>query len=213
MSVKNFRDWFVIVIFLIAGAVSWNLYFRIYIQADTVNIHDFPRTIGSWTSEELPISELDYTILETRNAFVRRYSRPSGESLYVFVVYSQNNRKVSHPPEICYTGSGVTVVANTRDSIVLSSGQTSVNVNKLTIERGQAAQLVFYWFKVAEIYTANYWEQQFLIAVRSFLGKPANSALIRISADIQNEISSAPTTRFMKEFGQEFIPLLGQYRP
>lgn len=213
MSLKSFRDWFVIVVFLIASAVSWGLYFKVYTQADTVNIHNFPKSFGSWNSEELPISELDYSILETRNAFVRKYYRASGENVYVFVVYSQNNRKVSHPPEICYTGSGVTVVANQRDSIVLPSGQTLVNVNKLTIERGEASQLVFYWFKVGEIYTANYCKQQFLIAVRSFLGQPANSALIRISADIKDEAATAPTSRTMKEFGQEFIPLLGQYLP
>lgn len=212
MNVKNFRDWFIIIIFLIASSVSWSLYFRVYSQADTVSIHNFPRTFGSWASEELPISDLDYDILETRNAFVRRYYRPGGESVYVFVVYSQNNRKVSHPPEICYTGSGVTVASNTRDSIVLPSGRTSVEVNKLIVERGDAVQMVFYWFKIGAMYTSNYWKQQSLIAVNSFLGRPANSALIRISSDVKDD-NAAPVNRLLKEFGQEFLPLLRQYLP
>ena len=73
----------ILVIFVIAATVSWNLYFSEYIQRDTVSIHSFPKTIDSWTSRELPISEDEYEILETKNAFVREYSTPEGEKVYL----------------------------------------------------------------------------------------------------------------------------------
>ena len=212
MNLRNSKDWLIVLLFLIAAAVSWNLYFKVYMQADTIDIHGFPRTLNSWVSEELTIGKYELAILETQNAFVRKYTNSNGNSVYVFLVYSQNNRKVSHPPEICYTGSGATVVGSAPDTIILPSGKAEIDINRLIVEKGNAKQLVFYWFKVGENFTRNYWKQQSLIAVKSFLGKPASSALIRLSTDIQDE-NSISATRLLKEFGELLIPQLQTYLP
>src|SRR3990167_3007083 len=96
-----------IVVLMGAGIVSWHLFFKVYHQQDTVSINQFPQKIGDWISTDLPIPEDVYAILETRNVFTRRYKNPANKEAYLMLVYSQNNRKVSHPPEICYAGSGV----------------------------------------------------------------------------------------------------------
>ena len=212
MSFKSFRDWVVVLLFLVTGAISWQLYFRVYQQKDTVDIHLFPRTLGSWTAEDLPISDYDYSILETRNAFVRKYTDANGRVVYVFIVYSQNNRKVSHPPEICYTGSGATMVSKDRDTILSRSANKQIEVNRILIEKGTHKQLVFYWFKVGNDFTSSYWKQQSLISIKSFLGKPSSSALIRISADVNDENVADPARR-MKEFAQLLLAELNQYLP
>ena len=69
------RDKNFIVIVILLGAsclIAWNLYFRVYQHIDKVNIHLFPKTIGEWNSQELPITEEEYAILETKNAFARK---------------------------------------------------------------------------------------------------------------------------------------------
>ena len=177
-----------------------------------MDINTFPAVIESWTSENIPISEYDLAILETRNAFIRKYTSPEGKSIFLFIVYSQNNRKVSHPPEICYTGSGATIVSSAHDSIPASGAILSIQVNKLAVEKGPQKQVVFYWFKVGDTMTSNYWKQQSLIAIKSFTGEPASSALIRISMDADNE-NISPVTQDLKEFGQHILPYLFSYLP
>ncbi|MFA5087602.1 MAG: exosortase C-terminal domain/associated protein EpsI [Candidatus Omnitrophota bacterium] len=212
MKVKNFGYLSVVAMFLVSGALSWNLYFKVYRQKDTVDIAHFPRAFDGWESEEIAISDNDLEILETRNAFVRRYFDKSGQEVYVFIVYSQNNRKVSHPPEICYTGGGAVILQNARDTVLSADGHQEIQANRLIVEKGKTRQVSFYWFKVGDSFTSNYWKQQGLIALKSFLGQSASSALIRLSADVHGG-DDAQTVQQIKNFAQSVIPYLSQYLP
>jgi len=217
MNFKNLNKSYILIIamLLIAGAVSWNLYFGVYRQKDTVSIHEFPRTIGKWASEDLPISDKEKAILETDNVFVRRYTNSvEGKEVYLFIVYSQNNRKVSHPPEVCYTGSGAAILSSVHNSFPSGINDEEIKVNHLTIEKRTFKQMFFYWFKVGDAFTSNYWKQQGLIALKSFLGQPASSALIRVSADIKGAgTDEDKAIADAKEFSQLILPYLKQYLP
>jgi EpsI family protein len=200
-----------VVVLLGTGMFSWRVFFKEYHQHDTVNINQFPNKIDGWTSTDLPISEDSYAILETRNVFTRAYKHPQGKEAYLMLVYSQNNRKVSHPPEICYTGSGVSILSNESVQIPLSPAKL-IEVNRLFVEQGGDQQIMYYWFKVGDTYTANYWKQQILIVLKTLLGKPASSALIRISVPV--DIGGQPKAiETANEFVQVIAPHLLEYLP
>ena len=192
--------------------ISWNLYFKVYRQEDTVSIHEFPRTIGEWTSEEIEISEREYEILETRNAFVRKYRNEQGEEVDLFIVYSENNRKVSHPPEICYIGGGVSVLNNVKETIALAGKNDTLTVNCLELSLRGERYLSFYWFKVADSFTSNYWKQQILIAIKTLFGSSPSSALLRVSG---NTFTGEPdeSKRVLKDFVKIIIPQIRIYLP
>lgn len=211
MKSKDIGYWFILIFFVMVGALSWRVYFKNYQQSDSVSIHEFPKVIGEWVSEEIPISDDDKALLETDNVFVRRYTNTKEEEVFLFVVYSQNNRKVSHPPEICYTGGGATILSSVKDSFVLESNLV-IDVNRLKVERGRVTQIFAYWFKVGNSFTSNYWKQQVMIAHKSLLGQDASSALIRISSTVNHGVDSEATA-IIKKFGQKIIPLLQQYLP
>ncbi len=214
MKIKPDKSYFMIIIlFAITAIISWQLYFKVYNQKDTVSIHTFPKEIEGWSSEELPITDREKAILETDNVFARRYTSPAGEEVTLFIVYSQNNRKVSHPPEVCYTGSGATILSNVRDSFNIDAPINEVNVNHVTIEQGRNRQIFLYWFKVGDAFTPNYWKQQGLIALKSFLGQPSSSALIRISSDSKNERADENTTVRIKKFGRIILPYIQKHLP
>jgi EpsI family protein len=212
MKKQDIGYWCIIGIFCLVGFISWRVYFKNYRMSDTVSIHHFPTVIGEWKSEELPISDYDKKLLETENVFIRRYTNSNNEEVFLFAVYSQNNRKVSHPPEICYAGAGATILNSVPDSFNSSSDGLKINVNCLTIEQGNVKQIFVYWFKVGDTFISNYWKQQALIAYKSILGQPASSALIRISSTIHHDDAEAAVKR-IKKFGQHIIPLLQQYLP
>ena len=205
---------FLVLLFTIVAVISWSLYCKNYWAKDTVHISEFPKVIENWSSEELPISKDDRDMLETNNVFLRSYTNSKNQTrVYLFIVYSQNNRKVSHPPEVCYTGAGVTIVDRAKDAIYLdSTRQAGVEANSLTLEKGEERHLVYYWFKVGDSFTTSYWKQQFLIAVKSFLGQPASSALIRVSAPVTGD-DNLKAANQIKEFGRLIIPKLERYLP
>lgn len=205
---------FIILLFIVSAAISWHLYFKVYNQKDTVSIHTFPREIAGWTAEELPISDKEKAILETDNVFTRRYTSAQGKEIYLFIVYSQSNRKVSHPPEVCYTGSGATILSNVPYSFRAdSSALKDIKVNRVTVEQGREKQIFFYWFKVGDAFTPNYWRQQGLIALKSFLGQPSSSALVRISTPTQSEGDDETAVQRLKEFGRIILPYIEKHLP
>ncbi len=204
---------FIIALMLVSAAISWHLYFKVYSQKDTVSIHTFPKEIAGWTSEELPITDKEKAILETDNVFARRYTSPQGKEVYLFIVYSQNNRKVSHPPEVCYTGSGATILSNVHDSFSVDPPLNDINVNHVTVEQGRARQIFFYWFKVGDTFTPNYWKQQGLIAMKSFLSQPSSSALIRISTDTRTDKDDENAATLLKDFGRIILPFIQKHLP
>ena len=206
---------------LLTCVFAWSFYFRVYSQQDTVSIHNFPKTIGEWSSEEMTITDEEYAILETRNAFARRYFTANEREVTLFIVYSQNNRKVSHPPEVCYTGGGVSVLGHTK-FVVPQADQMGVNkessknfpliTNRLLLEQGFAKEISFYWFKVGDRFTPNYWQQQFLIALKSLLGQPSSSAMIRVSAHVLKS-DTAKAEQEAVDFMQLISPMLFAYLP
>ncbi len=202
----------ILTMFIISAVISWQLYFKVYSQKDTVSIHDFPKTIGGWTSEELTITKREKAILETENVFIRRYTNPKGKEVYLFIVYSQNNRKVSHPPEVCYTGSGATILSNVHDSFDFSVQNLKIRTNRLVLEQGKRKQVLFYWFKVGGTFTSNYWKQQWLIAYKSLLGQPSSSALIRLSTHMLTD-DEQQESQLLKDFAQLILPYLYKHLP
>ncbi len=210
---KNDKKFYGILIsLLVIGAISWWLYFKTYQDTDTVDIKTFPMTIGTWTGTDMPLTDVEYAVLETRNVFIRRYKRFASPDMYLFIVYSQNNRKVSHPPEICYTGSGVSILGKTSDFVDVENPRVRLDVNLLDMETRDISHMAFYWFKVGNSFTPNYWKQQFLIAVKTLFGQPASSALIRVSADVVDG-DKEKTRGQIKEFVQQITPYLFQYLP
>lgn len=212
-TMTNRRFLAINLIFFLATAICWHFYFRHYFQKDTVTISSFPMRIEEWIAEDLPLTDEEYAILETKNVLVRKYTHPQGGEIFLFIVYSQNNRKVSHPPEVCYTGSGVSVLIMNKEQVALSTAPP-LATNFLLLEHGPVKQIAHYWFKVGDTYTSSYWKQQVLIAFKTLLGKPASSALIRVSMTIEGEHSSSEATQAaVKNFISLIYPHLAKHLP
>jgi len=212
MKRKDISYTIIILLLGLSCIISWKVYFKVYHQVDTVNIHKFPTQIGDWSSKDLIITEKEYAILETRNVFVREYRNSKQEKIHLFIVYSQNNRKVSHPPEICYVGGGISVLGNVHDYLIEEANQKVIQTNKLLLEQGITQQVAFYWFKVGDTFTSSYWKQQFLIVLKTLLGQPSSSALIRVSATIGDN-DQPKSESIIKEFSAKVVPLLRTYLP
>lgn len=203
----------ILLILIVSAFVSMSLFLKQNLQKDTVDIAQFPTTIGSWTSVDLEISADEFAILETTNAFARKYTNSvDNAEVYLYIVYSQFNRKVAHPPEICYTGSGLTILENKADPIKVSFKDLTIKANRLKLTKPGFTHMAFYWFKVGDKFIGNYWQQQMLIVLNTLLGRQVSSALVRVSADVVNG-DEAKAIQNVKVLTNELIPHLFNYLP
>ncbi len=203
---------FIMILLVLTVFVSWELFYGNFSQKDSVSIKDFPESIDQWTSQDLPIDKADSAILETKNAFLRRYSNAQNKHVYLYIAYSQSNTKVTNPPDIFYEDAGISILDKGKDFIIINPAKIPIKANWLLLDNDQDKQLAYYWFKVGDIYTPSYWKEQALTAYSYFLGRRTGSALIRISTDItdghQNEAS-----QLISEFAGKIGPQLSLYLP
>ncbi len=160
----------VLVLFL-ASSFSINLFFREKDAHDKLNIASFPFTVGEWKGTNLEVTEKEYRILETRNLILRKYTNTRGENIFLFIIYSETNRSVFHPPEVCLIGSGLTILDK----------QQEKEVSKLYVEKNGSKELVLYCYKAGNFYTSNYYLQQAYLALHQIFGKRIPGATIRVS--------------------------------
>ncbi len=183
MSHRNFL--ITVLILVVTMALSVPLYLNVPSAKDEPQVSRLPMQIGDWTGRDLAIDEYSYEILETRNLIMREYSRGS-DKVYVYIIYSTDNRKVSHPPEVCFEGGGITITDKKKFSLVLADGRT-VNANNLKVEKAGLVNIVYYLYKAGSYYTDNYLKQQIHIALARLGFKNLSGAMIRLSAEVKAE--------------------------
>lgn len=205
----NNKTFFIVVVILSVVAV---LALVSYLPARTdialkIKVADFPKTVGEWVSKDMPIDEFTYQILETRNLFIREYKNQNDEKIYLYIVYSEDNRKVSHPPEVCLSGSGASIIG--RSPIQITN---AIRGNKLLVENRDSRDLIVYWFKAGNLHTDKYLTQQLKTVTDRIFGKRTSGALIRLSTDIKDNNETA-SFNLIQSFCNQLEPLLSKYIP
>ena len=185
-----------IVMLLMTGVVSLKLYLRERSAHDKVDIHNFPLTVGEWKGRDLKIEEYEYKILETRNLISREYVNPSNEKLYLFIIYSETNRSVFHPPEVCMIGSGITIVDKQVDNVEI--GNRVFSTNKLYTEKGQFKELILNSYKAGHLYMSNFYLQQAYLALHQVFAKNVPGATVRVSMSLGSDERATLAT--LKDF-------------
>jgi EpsI family protein len=189
---------------MISSFFSLNLYFQQRAAHDKLDIHTFPYVIGDWKGEDLEITQKEYDILETKNLISREYISPSGEKVYLFIIYSETNRRVFHPPEVCMMGGGIKIV-DKRSAVINSSGY-KFSVNKLYTQKDSYRGMALYCYKAGNLYTDNFYLQQAYFSLNQLLGKHRGGATIRVSMPITKDEQRFFET--LKEFMVEAVKII-----
>lgn len=188
----------VIALLSLTSIFSLKLYFQQRSSQDELDIRTFPYIVGQWKGKSLKVTEKEYDVLETRNLILREYENSTGERLQLFIIYSETNRSVFHPPEVCLMGSGVIVDKETER---IDCAGYKFTVNKLYTEKDNYRGIALYCYKAADLYTDNFYLQQAHFALNQLSGRHKGGATIRVSMPIgQDEnISLAALKTFIAE--------------
>ncbi|MCP5008182.1 MAG: EpsI family protein [Planctomycetes bacterium] len=202
----------------ITGLLSVTAFITFYLSMDVQSRETMsyasllPLDFKEWSGREIEIGKRTLEILETNDVLMRNYRGKDSAPVQLCIVYASNNRKVSHPPEVCYKGSGWSL--EYKGPLLLSTGpgiKPGFPVIKLVIEKGIQKNLVFYWYKCNDDFTSNYYKQQINIVKSGIIDGKSTSGMIRISTQIEDneEIASAR----IENFFMDLLPLIEEYLP
>lgn len=155
-------------------------------ERGTIAVEWVPKTLNidgvTFTSEDLELDELTLIILETPEYLLRRYIGPN-QRRYVdlLIVFSANNRKGTHPPDVCIEGGGNQIIA--KDFQTVDVDQVGpVRLRELVSQRGTSLSYFLYTYKSGGHYTPSFFSQQFWIFMNGLTMQNTGGALIRFSA-------------------------------
>ncbi|MFA5145939.1 MAG: exosortase C-terminal domain/associated protein EpsI [Candidatus Omnitrophota bacterium] len=186
----------IIALLVLTGVMSLSLLSREKAAHDRVDIRKFPYSVGEWKGRDLKMTEEEYRILETRNLILREYVNTSGDKLALFLIYSETNRAVFHPPEVCLIGEGMTIV--NKKTEMVSSDKRSFITNKLDLEKSGLREMVLYSYKAGKLYTENFYLQQLYLIAHQLFGRNVPGATVRVSMVVSGDGSKTVAT--LKEF-------------
>ena len=161
-------------------------------------------------------------ILQTSDYLKRKYEDPDGRSVDLTIIFSQNNRKGTHPPEVCLEGSGGRIVQKQLHDVTFASvdddgrpRDVDVEVRELISENRGYQMLHLYLYKCGDSYTPNYITQQAIIFLNGIIARNAAGALIRIDVPIGKADTrvTEEARKLALEAAQAFMPQIDQGLP
>jgi len=204
----------IIVSILVMGLAALILWFGFYYNVEFYNrefAHSIPQVIDGMKSLEIPMDQKTIDILETSDIMFRKYEKENTVPVYFCVIYSQNNRKVAHPPELCLSGGG-SVVESKEQVNFGTPVKDNFDAQKLVVAHSSSKWMYLYWYKSGRFYSSNYLLQQFLAAVTQLIHRKSSCALIRLSTPIPSE-EEAPfkeSEERLKSFTKTILPILSE---
>ena len=185
------------------GGLSEKFFLGSFEEQGAARVSRIPYELGPWRGEEIALDERTYEILETREVLYREYrvADPAVPYVDLLVVFARANRKATHPPEVCYIGSGAHVDGKSIEPLQVSPA------NRLLVSHGRTQTVVLYWYLVGPRLTTSYYGQQARILWAQLTGRPAQGAMIRCLTLVGDETVEEATGR-LKQFAESNLTII-----
>lgn len=195
----------VLVTMAVVGPVALYFQFDVPPRANVDALRAIPTEIGPWHMvDERGPTEKEKEILETEAIVTRTYSRGEPLQCDLSVVFARDNRRVAHPPEICYKGSGWLVEQRRVETFDI--GGQPFRANRLLLLHGTSRLIVLYWYKAGQVCTDSYLKMQGHIILSHFSRRGSSSALCRVSAMSLAPDRDTAVFETLRGFAQRAIP-------
>jgi EpsI family protein len=145
-----------------------------------------------WTSTAMTFSDVELEILETRDYMYRTYADGRGSPVDLCIIFSEDNRKGTHPPDVCLEGSGLRImsrmnrvvdIADSRAGDARSPGENGRLELRELIATSTSGQYIYfaYFYKCGDTFTPSFYKQQWQIVWNGLTRRNASGALVRYS--------------------------------
>jgi EpsI family protein len=184
----------VVVVIVAAGAMWLNQTVPVGLTPDLVR-EAVPATLRihgrDVRSREMELDARTLAVLEHPSYIVRSYSEPGIPPVEFCLIFSKDNRKGTHPPDVCLEGGGGDIV--TKTDVTTAGG---LPCRELILQAGNAwgrhaEYSVIYTYRCGGRYTRSFWVQQFVIFTNGLLHRDSSGALVRVSTPVLGDRAKA----------------------
>lgn len=204
------------IILLIATAIFLQARTRGEIFPPHPALQSFPPQLGGWQGTDVPIPEESLQVLGPGDYILRAYENQETPQppVYLFIAYfsSQRAGDTIHSPKNCLPGNGWSPVQSSRTMLSMP-GHAPFPVNRYVIARGDARQLVLYWYWAHNRGVASeYWAKYYLVADSIRMNR-SDGSLVRLMTDMEPGESADAAMRRTLPFAGQLLPLMNDYIP
>jgi EpsI family protein len=188
---------------------------RTEILAPRQPLASFPRTLGDWTSSDVPISQEVRDILGPGDFLLRDYQETANAAdVDLFIAYfpSQRSGDAIHSPKNCLPGAGWVPVRSDRITIAVP-GHSPFLANRYLIAKGENRQLVLYWYLAHDRAVASEYAAKFYLVADSIRERRSDGSLIRVTTALANNESLESAQQRLVALAGDVIPLASRYVP
>lgn len=175
----------------------------------------FPRSLGDWKSNDIPLSQEVLDILGPGDFLLRDYQeQASGADVDLFIAYfpSQRSGDAIHSPKNCLPGAGWSPVRSERVTVSVP-GHAPFPANRYLIAKGEDRRLVLYWYWAHNRAVASEYAAKFYLVTDSIRQHRSDGSLIRVTTGLApNESLDSGQQRLLALVGS-IVPLVNRYIP
>jgi EpsI family protein len=216
---KSSRYW---VVFLLLLATFATLHFRASMgrvpPSEALNL--LPQTVGTWTGQDVPITQDTLLVLGDGHFLNRIYTAPAPSSqllnppISLFIGYfpTQRTGQSIHSPQNCLPGAGWTFASS--QTIYLERPQRkNYAVGEYLITNGSMKQVVLYWYLAHGRSIANDYVAKAYMMADAVRWNRTDGALVRLVTPLQPDESVASAQARVIKFADNLVPMLPRFIP
>ena len=213
----------VAIAFLALNYYTYHYLARQAVVPSRVSFQSFPMELGEWrcdAKQEIPpdvlgnLGATDYVICD--------YHRPGYGLVSLYVGYHATQIREEgggagensiHPPAHCLPGSGWDIIDSRSVPLdVEGLPQHGARVKRLVIARGEARQLVYYWFQSQGRVIAEDWQKILYVGYDRATRGRTDGSLERFTVPIARD-DEARADRAFQDLARQVPPVLAPYVP
>jgi exosortase D (VPLPA-CTERM-specific) len=177
---------------------------------------NFPMLVQQWQGSTFPLEKEYIETLRFDDYLLADFRAADGVPVNFYVAYYRSQRKgqSAHSPRTCIPAGGWEITSmRTMEVPANSAATTSLHVNRLVIQKSDAKQVVYYWFKQRNRVLVNEYLVKFFLVWDALVRQRTDGALVRLSAAIRPGQDEDEADRKLLEFAKAVNPLMSRFVP
>jgi EpsI family protein len=173
----------------------------------------FPLTVGGWhMKQEGVIDKETQDILKADDYLTREYAGLEAADVNLYMAYFKTQRQGQspHSPKNCLPGSGWQPSETGRIDVPI--GRENIRINQYVVSKGQAQDVVFYWYQSQGRVIADEFAAKFYLISDSIKHHRSDTALVRVIVPISHD-QTEHAEKVGVDFVQTFYPVIKAYLP
>ncbi len=174
---------------------------------------DFPMEISGWRGNPLVMEKVYVDALRFDDYLLADYQTPVSGPVNFYVAYYRSQRKgqAAHSPKTCMPGGGWEMTS--LEQVPLPGMGGPFHANRAVIQKGDARQVVLYWFKQRERIVTNEYLVKAWLFWDSLTRHRSDGALVRLVTPVRPGEDDQAADRRLQQFAAAVQPAMMAYVP